>query len=331
MTLKKESIFNKFLIGIIILISNILNFLDFRIRTLFIVFNIVIISFVLMIYVKPQLDQEFRSDVKMVVVSNNPPPPIDKPLVIETTPPQTIPVKSIAIDENLKVNARSYIVYDLTNQVELIQKEKELTLPPASLVKMLSVMYFYSKIDLSESYSTVSECNFVEGQKVGFKKNEKVTGKDLVNSSIVFSAGDSICNLYKITESKLEGFNDYGKSLDMKNSKFTNFIGLDYPGNFTTAEDMLAMTKEYIKNDLFSQISSLKTYKMANGKVVYNTNKMLFEDSYSVGIKTGTTFGAKENLIYRYKNPNKDMDILIIIMNSSSRYQDVKNIVSALR
>jgi len=184
---------------------------------------------------------------------------------------------------------------------------------------------------MEENYLTISECNFVEGQKVGYKKSEKVSGKDMIYSSLVFSGGDSICNLYKITDSNIPDFNEYAKKLGMKNSNFTNFIGLDYPGNYTTSEDLLNMTLEFIKNDKFNEIVSLKSYQMGNGKVLYNTNKMLFEGNNSVGIKTGTTVGAKENLIYRHKDIKKDLDIIIIILNSNSRYQDTKLILNSIK
>ena len=329
MTLKKTSLFNQFLLILILAFANILKFIDFRLRTLFIFTNIIVISFVLMVYIKPALDNQFTSKSQEVVLSK-PVEPV-KNVIINTLPPETIPVKKLIFNPETVVNARSFIIYDLSKNQEIFQKDKKLTLPPASLVKMLSIMHFSPKIAQEKTYPTVTECNFVEGQKVGFKKNEKISGKDLIYSTLVFSAGDSVCNLYKITDSNLEEFNKYAKSIGMENSNFTNFIGLDYPGNYTTSEDMLTMTKEFIKNTQFNQIVTLKSWKMENGKTVYNTNKMLFEDKYSVGIKTGTTLGAKENLIYRHKDLENDLDILIILLNSESRYQDIRNIMKSLR
>ena len=110
-------------------------------------------------------------------------------------------------------------------------------------------------------------------------------------------------------------------------SNFTNYIGLDFEDNDTTANDVLTMTREFIKKDLFNNIVKLKSYQLQNSKVIYNTNKMLFENQYSVGIKTGTTGEANENLIYRYKNDNLNEDVIVIIMNSSDRYQDTRNII----
>lgn len=336
MTVKKETFFNRLLIQLIISLSNFLNFLDFKLRNLFILLNVTVCAFLLMNYVKPMLDQSFFPEQlgsNLNIEKNIPENKMDAiPIKIETSPLKTLPEKKLLIgDISSSLSARSVIVFDLNNEEILFEKDKLLTLPPASLVKILSVMYFEKDIEPDEIYQTYSECNTVEGQKVGYKKNEKVSGKDLMYSSLVFSGGDSVCNMYKITNTNITDFNNFAQKLGMINSNFTNFIGLDYPGNYTTSEDLLLMTREFIKYDYFNQIVLLKSYKMSNGKVLYNTNKMLFENEYAVGIKTGTTLGAKENLIYRHLDKKENLDLLLIILNSSNRYQDVKLILNSLR
>jgi D-alanyl-D-alanine carboxypeptidase len=186
--------------------------------------------------------------------------------------------------------------------------------------------------DNLDNYTLVpQECTQVNGQKLGFKSGEKVSIKDLLYSSLIYSAADSVCTLSRVNSVRdLAFFNSYAKSIGMNSSNFTNYIGLDYEDNVTTAEDVLTMTLNFIKKDLFNSIVKLKSYQLENGKVIYNTNKMLFENQYSIGIKTGTTGEANENLIYRYKNDDYKRDLIVIILNSSSRYQDTRNIISNL-
>ena len=59
--------------------------------------------------------------------------------------------------------------------------------------------------------------------------------------------------------------------------------------------------------------------------VISNTNRLLWEVPNSVGIKTGTTLGAGEVLIYEYKEDLKD--IVIIVMGSKDRFGDTRNIL----
>jgi D-alanyl-D-alanine carboxypeptidase len=245
--------------------------------------------------------------------------------------PLTTPPREILKLSSVNILAKSYIVYDLKDSKIVAQKNPDLQLPPASLVKLLSVIVFTDNLNLDNYTLVPQECTQVNGQKLGLKSGEKVSVKDLLYSSLIYSAADSVCTLSRINSTRdLTFFNSYAKSIGMKNSNFTNYIGLDFEDNVTTSEDVLTMTLSFIKKDLFNNIVNLKSYQLENGRTIYNTNKMLFENQYSVGIKTGTTGEANENLIYRYKNDDLKRDILVVLLNSSDRYQDTRNIISNL-
>jgi D-alanyl-D-alanine carboxypeptidase (penicillin-binding protein 5/6) len=243
----------------------------------------------------------------------------------------TVPSEKVLKIKPVSLNAKSFLVYDLNKSLELVSYNKTEMLPPASLVKILSVMYFSRDLNLNSKYKMTQECTFVNGQKVGFKAGEEVSVKDLIYSSLIFSGADSVCLLSRInTNLDIQGFNDYAKSIGVKNSNFTNYIGLDYTNNYTTSEDMLIITREFLKNDLFSEIVKIKSFTLENKKVIYNTNKMLFSEKFSAGVKTGTTDGANENLIYRYKDDSSKIDVLVVILNSDNRYLDTQKIISSL-
>jgi len=247
----------------------------------------------------------------------------------ENTSQPTSPLKEVLKLRPINILAKSYIVYDAKNSRVISDKNPAVQLPPASLVKLLSVMVFTDNLNLDNYTLVPDECTKVNGQKLGFKVAEKVSIKDLLYSSLIFSAADSVCTLSKVNSDRdLVFFNSYSQQIGMKNSNFTNYIGLDYEDNVTTSQDVLTMTLSFMKKDIYNDIVKLKSYKLENGKVIYNTNKMLFENQYSIGIKTGTTGEANENLIYRYKNEESKKDIIVVILNSSNRYQDTKNIIS---
>ncbi len=252
-------------------------------------------------------------------------PPQKLEVVIPTNPPE----KLLRFSSPEKVLAKSYIIYDNLKEREIYNKDKNLQLPPASLVKMLSSIYLAENVNLDTVVSVPSNCTVVQGQKIGFKPGELVSMKDLLYSTLIFSGGDSVCAMaFRNADYSIQGLNSKAKEIGLNNSNFTNYIGLDFEGNSTTSLDMLTLTKYFIKNNLFNEIVSLKSYKLSNGKVIFNTNKALSEIEGSVGVKTGTTEGANENLIYRLKN--EDRDLIIVLLNSSDRYSDIKNILSGL-
>lgn len=258
------------------------------------------------------------------LLSPNPKSQAEK-VIIPTSPPE----KLLRFSSPQKVLAKSYIVYDNLKDREIYSKEKDLKLPPASLVKMLSSIYLGENFNLDSQVTVPSNCTIVQGQKIGFKPGEEVSLKDLLYSTLIFSGGDSVCAMaFRDPSFSIKGLNDKAKEIGLINSNFTNYIGLDFEGNITTSSDMLILTKYFIKNNLFNEIVKLKTYQLSNGKVIYNTNKALTQIEGSIGVKTGTTEGANENLIYRFKNEEKDL--LIVLLNSSDRYSDVKNILQEI-
>ncbi|NBO35986.1 D-alanyl-D-alanine carboxypeptidase [bacterium] len=244
-------------------------------------------------------------------------------VVVPTNPPE----KLLRFSSPEKVLAKSYIIYDNLKEREIYNKDKNLQLPPASLVKMLSSIYLAENVNLDTMVSVPANCTVVQGQKIGFKPGELVSIKDLLYSTLIFSGGDSVCAMaFRNADYSIQGLNNKAKEIGLNNSNFTNYIGLDFEGNSTTSSDMLTLTKYFIKNNLFNEIVSLKSYKLSNGKVILNTNKALSEIEGTIGVKTGTTEGANENLIYRLKN--EDRDLIIVLLNSSDRYSDIKNILA---
>jgi D-alanyl-D-alanine carboxypeptidase len=247
--------------------------------------------------------------------------------LVDSKPPKI----NYLLKEDTLISAKSYLIYDLNTGNEISSFNKFETYPPASLVKVISSLLFISKLNLTDKYIFEGECGAVMGQKLGLKAGELVSGKDLLYSSLIYSAGDSVCQMQRSLGLSVSDLNFFASnSLNMKNSNFTNFIGLDYSNNYTTASDILKASIKLVAHPTLSEIVKFSEFKLDRGNIINNTNRALSEIPNSTGIKTGTTGLARENLIYRYTDPKKDQDFLIILLNSESRYQDIKNILANL-
>jgi D-alanyl-D-alanine carboxypeptidase len=330
----------KLTLNFILLFVKFLNFINFEIKWLLFVSFTLFLSLTFWNYKDTSLDDFMKMTRRKPVLSLNETIPDSilrinptnetKILSEKITTETTSPTKILKI-KPLDLLAKSYLVYDLKNQKELVSKNKNLTLPPASLVKVLSVMYLTQDLNFNDRFEMTSECTFVNGQKVGFRTGEQVSVRDLVYSSLIFSGADSICLLSRTNSNiTIDGFNNYAKSLGLSSSNFTNYIGLDFTNNYTTSEDMLIMTREFLKKEVFSEIVKIKSYQLENNRIINNTNKMLFSEKNSAGVKTGTTDGANENLIYRYLDTSREIDLIVVILNSANRYSDTRQIINNL-
>lgn len=152
----------------------------------------------------------------------------------------------------------------------------------------------------------------------------------------MYSSGDAGCvlSIGKVSYADFIGLmNQVAKEADLQNTKFTNPIGLDDADgqNLASAEDLAKLGMVAVKNDFIKETVRLKEFELKDldgkyDKKLASTNKLLTEIPESVGIKTGTTTGAGEVLIYEYRKDK--IDLIIVVMGSSDRFKDVKDSLS---
>jgi D-alanyl-D-alanine carboxypeptidase (penicillin-binding protein 5/6) len=186
-----------------------------------------------------------------------------------------------------------------------------------------------------EVISVPEVCTKVDSSKIGLPATEKFKVIDLINAMLIQSAGDAACTLASVKVP----YNDFiilmntkAKNYGMQHTQFTNPIGLD-GANYSTARDLYILAKNAVSNPVISKAVRSPSYSFKSRDEKYNitaytTNKLLTDVPYSIGIKTGTTAEAGEVFIYEYKNGKKDL--IIIVMGSTDRFTDTKNLLTWL-
>ena len=107
------------------------------------------------------------------------------------------------------------------------------------------------------------------------------------------------------------------------NSCFLTPHGLPKDGHYTTARDLSLITCYALKNPIFAQIVSTKTYQ-PRGWV--NKNKMLYSFDGSIGVKTGYTKEAGRCLVSAVKREN--MTLVCTVLNCGDTYGRSKELLS---
>jgi serine-type D-Ala-D-Ala carboxypeptidase (penicillin-binding protein 5/6) len=94
--------------------------------------------------------------------------------------------------------------------------------------------------------------------------------------------------------------NEEAKTLDLKNTRFENPVGLDEKGHYSSATELATMARVAMQNPMFRDIVSTE-YATINTPYreipLTNTNELLFSYGPATGIKTGTTPAAGESLV----------------------------------
>lgn len=237
-----------------------------------------------------------------------------------------------------QISSSVALVVDKNSDRVLYQANSDQTLASASTTKLMTALISLDLYSLSDSLTVPEFCTTVDGSKVGLRGGEKYSALDLLNALLIQSGADAACVLSnnKVTYGDFVGLmNKKALEIGMKNTFFTNPIGLDgiNGSHYSTAADLYVLSKVSMKDNIISNIVATKDYTVTtldktSSINLVNTNKLLWEVPNTIGVKTGTTAAAGEVLIYEYLEREKNIDLVIIVMNSSDRFVDTKNLLT---
>ncbi len=252
--------------------------------------------------------------------------------LLDVKPPPCITDNKIDYD----IEARSGIVVDLNSSVVLYEHNSRRKLPVASLTKLMTAIIISEENDINETVTVNVSLDDIEGSKMYLIQNEKLTVGDLLHGILIASANDGAKALAKHNAGSVKKFvekmNKRSKELGLLDTHFTNPIGYDEKGNYSTARDIAILSMYALKNDFIRDIVSKKqvTVISKNGKMRHelkNTNKLIFSDNRFKGLKTGTTDNAGQCLV-SLLDVGKGREIITVLLNSPSRFQETIEITT---
>jgi len=234
-----------------------------------------------------------------------------------------------------EISAKAVLVVDLTGGKVIYEENADLRLAPASTTKLMTALVsrdIYNEIDVLE---VPLKCVRLPGMKLGLFAEEKLSYLDLLNATLVSSSNDAACALangYSSQEDFVRMMNKKASQMSLTSTYFTNPVGFDDPdfNHFTTSRDLYKLAKEAKKDPILNKIFKKKTHTLSSGQIMrtaYSTNQLLWTITETVGMKTGTTLQAGQVLIYEYRDLSKNKDLLIILMGSQDRFNEVGQIL----
>ncbi|OGM05819.1 hypothetical protein A2125_01945 [Candidatus Woesebacteria bacterium GWB1_43_5] len=241
------------------------------------------------------------------------------------------------------ISAQAILVQDLDSGVSLYEKNPDILVLPASTTKIITslvAMDYYQP----KNVLTVSGV-LVEGQKMGLVSGEKISVNDLLYGLLVYSANDAAealaqnyCDNNVTTTGQncgrnyfIDAMNKKAHELGLKNTKFTNPSGLDGNSHYSTARDLVIVSAEAMKNPFFAQIvaTTEKVVKSMDNKIVHkliNINELLGKVDGVLGVKTGWTEGARENLVTYVDRGGKK--VMIALLGSQDRFGETEELIN---
>ena len=247
----------------------------------------------------------------------------------------TIEVTASNVSELPKTNSRRYIVYDRISKSMIIGKNEDVKSAMASTTKIMTTIVILEKADLNEKVTVSAKAGGTGGSRLGLKKGDKASVRDLLYGLMLRSGNDAAVALAEHVGGSVKGFaelmNEKAIELGLTNTHFVTPHGLDDANHYTTALELAKLTDYAMDNETFAKIVGTKSttiYINNQSRQINNTNELLGVLNGVVGVKTGFTNNAGRCLVTETKRNN--MDIITIVLGADTKKDRTKDSVNLI-
>ena len=224
-----------------------------------------------------------------------------------------------------KLDVKSYVLMDYNSGQILAEYKSDEQFEPASLTKMMT-MYAIdqdlktSKIKLTDEVFISQKARQAPGSRMYLEEKTQVPLAQIIKGIIIQSGNDASiaaaehCAGDEKTFAQLMNF--YAKHLGMNNTNFTNATGLTEKNHYSSAKDLALLSRALIHDFPNSySVYSEKSFSYNNIEQ-NNRNRLLWENTFVDGIKTGMTDGAGYCLASSAKKG--DMRLIAVILGAEN-------------
>jgi D-alanyl-D-alanine carboxypeptidase (penicillin-binding protein 5/6) len=167
---------------------------------------------------------------------------------------------------------------------------------PASTTKLMTALLAAEAIPLDDVITAADYQPAPVESQIGLRPGERMTGRDLLRALMLASANDAAVTLAVATSGSVPKFvdemNARARALGLKDTRFTNPIGLDTGQNRSSARDLARLALEVRKNDFLRQTADLPRATLQSGarkRNIQNRNRLVRFVPDVNGMKTGHT------------------------------------------
>ncbi|MDO8374726.1 MAG: D-alanyl-D-alanine carboxypeptidase family protein [Polaromonas sp.] len=208
-----------------------------------------------------------------------------------------------------EIAARSYLLFDVTANQMLAEKDIDVPVEQASLTKLMTAYLVFDalrvkKLDLKQTLPVSERAWKMPGSRMFIDPKMMVPVEDLIKGMIVQSGNDATMALAEGVGGTAERFvqlmNEQAKALGMKSTSYKNPEGLTEAGHTTTARDLSILATRLMRDfPDFVGYYAIKKYRYQGTPAANDSNRnlLLFRDPSVDGLKTGHTDAAGYCLI----------------------------------
>jgi serine-type D-Ala-D-Ala carboxypeptidase (penicillin-binding protein 5/6) len=209
-----------------------------------------------------------------------------------------------ADDARPEIAAPSAVLVDARDGHVLFRRSARARRAVASATKLMTALLSLEELRLRRRLAAAPYRAGPAESRINLRPGERMSVGDLLRALLLESANDAAVTLAHGVADSVDGFvermNERAREMNLSDTRFANPIGLDQPGNFSSALDLSRLTRRLLRNDTFAAIVDLPQARLSTGsrpRTVANRNDLVRRVPWIDGVKTGHTLQAGYVLI----------------------------------
>jgi D-alanyl-D-alanine carboxypeptidase (penicillin-binding protein 5/6) len=202
------------------------------------------------------------------------------------------------------VEARSWGMIDARTGEVLVSHNGNERLPIASTTKLMTAYVAMKELPLDKIVRAARyEAEYGESL-MGLRTGQRISIRDLLYGLILRSGNDAAHTLALRAAGSTPKFvalmNRYAAALGLSNTHYSNPIGLDEKGNYSSARDLMTLTQHLLREPAFAKIADSREAELESvrpKRKIKTINELLLDAPWITGVKTGHTWGAAYVLV----------------------------------
>ncbi len=238
--------------------------------------------------------------------------------------------------EETVISASGALLLDAASGQKIFGKNAQTPRPMASLTKLMTALIMVEQHDPAELVRIPAIATEQKGSAIGLTAGQIFSLEDLLYALLLPSANDVAYALAVHHSGTVDAFveemNARALSLGLRNTHFENPAGFDAETQYASPEDVAWLTTAALRRPLLRTIVGTRHARIFSRDSVRfdltNTNELLHSRANVFGMKTGTTWSARECLVTLFTEKNREY--LLVLLGSEERYADTAKIMEAV-
>ena len=202
------------------------------------------------------------------------------------------------------VLARSWGLIDGRTGEVLISHAGNERLPIASTTKLMTAYVAIKDLPLDKVVRAARYDAEYGESLMNLRPGQRISVRDLLYGLILRSGNDAAHTLALRAAGSVPKFvdqmNRYAAALGLANTHYANPIGLDQKGNYSSALDLMTLTRHLLAIPAFAKIADAREAELTSvdpPRRIKTINELLEDAPWVTGVKTGHTWGAAYVLV----------------------------------